>query len=179
MPGNMYIQETDVLTTIRLVYLVPVAVVLCGGCSSIGARDSLLSTCMTAVEQSAAADQDLSRMLIEHNSAEKAALDSAFLEDLRRLSEKDAGKVQYQDVVQAKAIYDQRLGAILDAREHIREFFDRKAHTLDAVLDLLARARNLDAAEQQALQEMQSILGRMKDLPGDGTRSSPAGAAAH
>jgi len=138
--------------------------VLCSGCLSVGARDSLLSACATAIEESAAADQHLLQVLIEHNATEQAALDAAFLEDLRRLSEKDGGKVQYTDVAQAKAIYDQRLGAILAGKEHTREFFERKERTLKAMADLLAKARDLDAVERRALDEMRDTLGALRTL---------------
>ena len=165
-------------TSSRLAYLLPVVVTLCSGCLAVKAKDSLLSACVTAIDESAAADRQLSQQLIDHNAAEKAALDAAFLEDLRRLSEKDAGKVQYQDVAQAKAIYDQRLGGILDAKERIREFFDRKANTLHAALDLLTKARDLDAAEQQALDDMETVLGRMKELLKGGIGLAPPDATA-
>jgi len=162
----------------RLAYLPAVVATLCSGCLAVKAKDSLLSACVTAINESTAADQQLSQALIDHNAAEKTALDAAFLQDLQRLSEKDAGKVQYQDIVQAKAIYDQRLGAILDAKEHIREFFDRKANTLGAVLDLLTKARDLDAAEQQALQEMETVLGQLKELLKGGIGLAPPDATA-
>ena len=165
-------------TIIRFGCLLPVVVTLCSGCLAVKAKDSLLSACVTAINESAAADQQLSQVLIEHNAAEKTALDAAFLQDLQRLSEKDAGKVQYQDVVEAKAIYDQRLGAILDAKEHIREFFDRKAGTLQAALDLLTKARDLDAAEQQALDDMETVLGQLKELLKGRTVLAPVNAAA-
>jgi len=170
--------ENKMRTSSRLAYLLPVVVTLCSGCLAVKAKDSLLAACVTAINESAAADRQLSQDLIEHNGAEKTALDAAFLQDLQRLSEKDAGKVQYQDVVQAKAIYDQRLGAILEAKEHIREFFDRKANTLHAALDLLAKARDLDAAEQQALQKMDTVLGQLKELLKGGTALAPPDAAA-
>jgi len=163
---------------IRFLCLLTAVVAFCSGCLSAGTRDSLLSACVTAINESAAADRQLSQDLIEHNGAEKTALDAAFLQDLQRLSEKDAGKVQYQDVVQAKAIYDQRLGAILEAKEHIREFFDRKANTLHAALDLLAKARNLDAAEQQALQKMDTVLAQLKALLKGGIGLAPPDATA-
>jgi len=165
-------------TISRLAYLLPVVVTLCSGCLAVKAKDNLLSACVTAINESAAADRQLSQVLIEHNAAEKAALDAAFLQDLQRLSEKDAGKVQYQDVVQAKAIYDQRLGAILDAKERIGEFFDRKANTLRAVLDLLTKACDLDAAEQQALQEMDTVLAQLKALLKGGIGLAPPDATA-
>jgi len=165
-------------TIIRFGCLLPTVVALCSGCLSVKAKDSLLAACVTAINESTAADRQLSQVLIDHNAAEKAALDAAFLEDLRRLSEKDAGKVQYQDVVQAKAIYDQRLGAILEAKERIREFFDRKANTLQAALDLLAKARDLDAAEQQVLQEMETVIGQLKELLKGGAALAPVNVAA-
>ncbi len=160
-------------TIFRLACLLPPVLGLCSGCLSVKAKDSLLSACATAIEQSSAADQQLSQVLIEHNAAEQTALDAAFLGDLRRLSEKDGGKLSYQDIVQAKAIYDQRLAAILAGREHIREFFVRKERTLKAATDLIAKARDLDAAEQQALQEMNSVLQDLNELSRERSVAKP------
>lgn len=134
------------------------------GCIFSPNRDSLLAACTQAIQESAAADQQLLQALLDHNTAEKAALDAAFLEDFRKLSEKDGGKVAYQDIAAGKAIYDGRLQAILMSRDRIREFFARKERTAGAALDLIAKARDLDSIELQALNETNSIAEALRQF---------------
>ena len=154
------------------VLLALAVLLLTAGCAA-RARDSLLLAASQALEECASADEHLQRALFDHSGAEKSALDSAFLADLEALAREHEGMVGYDDVVQAKRLYDERLAAITESRQRIGELFLNKRRTLQAALDLIEKARDLTSLEQRTLEEVLGMIRRSRELIQDQDRTGP------
>jgi len=128
-----------------------VALTAAAGCTP-SAADSLLLVACQAVRRCAAADDHLEAKLLEKNEQEKQALDAALLADLKGLASAD-GKLNYKDVVQAKALYDKQVTEIIESRRNIRSLFRNKRRTYEAILDLIAKARGLSPRDGHVAQE--------------------------
>ncbi|NQT21697.1 MAG: hypothetical protein HQ592_18470 [Planctomycetes bacterium] len=129
----------------------------CSGCAA-RTRNSLLLAATQAIEACRTADKNLEVSMLDHNGQERLALDTAFLADLKGLADQDNGKLSYSDVAQAKALYDEQLAAVLGSRANIQRVFFNKRQALAAALDLIAKARQLSAVEQETLNEALAVL---------------------
>jgi len=155
----------------RVLLALPV-LLLTAGCAA-RARDSLLLAASQALEECASADEHVQQVLLDHIDAEKSALDSAFLADLDALAREHDGMVGYDDVVQAKALYDERLGAITESRRGICDLFFNKLRTLRAALDLIEKSRGLTSLEQRRLEGVLGMIRRSGELIQGQDRTRP------